>query len=388
MYFIQTVAMEESVMDLSERSLNMIIESHNRYTNDTQSMHKHLKVNRENVTSKPPITTVKPKKTAAKISNILLKKSYAKEFKYPLYIDLRQLVDGLESGNTTIGVEPINSHPYNFIYTPTHSCEYEASMKYPRVVILVKSAASNYERRELIRNTWAGAGNITKNVRVVFLLGLPIHGNLAVRKESTEHGDIIQEDFKDNYHNNTIKMIMGYKWAVSNCKSADYLFFVDDDYFVNIKNLVQYVSSRNQNEKHKLFSGTLLPHSTPFRVNGSKWYVPWEDYPFDKWPPYLAGGAYFVSMALARKFNLAFPYVKPLHIDDTYLGIVARKLGIKPTSNQKIGYRKMQLASLQTIIASHGYAKKEDVEKAWIFLNKKKQPNTKTTKRPVTKKGK
>lgn len=388
MYFIQTVAMEESVMDLSERSLNMIIESHKRYTNDTQSMHKHLKVNRENVTSKPPITTVKPKKTAAKISNILLKKSYAKEFKYPLYIDLRQLVDGLESGNTTIGVEPINSHPYNFIYTPTHSWEYEASMKYPRVVILVKSAASNYERRELIRNTWAGAGNITKNVRVVFLLGLPIHGNLAVRQESTEHGDIIQEDFKDNYHNNTIKMIMGYKWAVSNCKSADYLFFVDDDYFVNIKNLVQYVSSRNQNEKHKLFSGTLLPHSTPFRVNGSKWYVPWEDYPFDRWPPYLAGGAYFVSMSLARKFNLAFPYVKPLHIDDTYLGIVARKLGIKPTSNQKIGYRKMQLASLQTIIASHGYAKKEDVEKAWIFLNKKKQPNTKTTKRPVTKKGK
>lgn len=388
MYFMQTVAMDESVMDLSERSLNMIIESHNRYTNDTQSMHKHLKVNRENVTSKPPITTVKPKKTAAKISNILLKKSYAKEFKYPLYIDLRQLVDGLESGNTTIGVEPINSHPYNFIYTPTHSCEYEASMKYPRVVILVKSAASNYERRELIRNTWAGAGNITKNVRVVFLLGLPIHGNLAVRQESTEHGDIIQEDFKDNYHNNTIKMIMGYKWAVSNCKSADYLFFVDDDYFVNIKNLVQYVSSRNQNEKHKLFSGTLLPHSTPFRVNGSKWYVPWEDYPFDRWPPYLAGGAYFISMALARKFNLAFPYVKPLHIDDTYLGIVARKLGIKPTSNQKIGYRKMQLATLQTIIASHGYAKKEDVEKAWIFLNKKKQPNTKTTKRPVTKKGK
>jgi hypothetical protein len=46
---------------------------------------------------------------------------------------------------------------------------------------------------------------------------------------------------------------------------------------------------------------------------------------------YLAGGAYFVSMALARKFNLAFPYVKPLHIDDTYLGIVARKLGIRPT---------------------------------------------------------
>jgi hypothetical protein len=55
-------------------------------------------------------------------------------------------------------------------------------------------------------------------------------------------------------------------------------------------------------------------------------------------------------MALARKFNLAFPYVKPLHIDDTYLGIVARKLGIRPTLNQQIGYRKMQPDTLQRLI--------------------------------------
>jgi hypothetical protein len=69
----------------------------------------------ENVTSKPSNTTVKPKKPAAKISNILLKKSYAKEFKYPLYIDLRQLVDGLESGNTTISVEPIVCVSFSFL---------------------------------------------------------------------------------------------------------------------------------------------------------------------------------------------------------------------------------------------------------------------------------
>jgi hypothetical protein len=53
MYFMQTVAMEESMMHLSERSLNVIIESHKRYTIDTQSMHKPLKVDSENVTSKP-----------------------------------------------------------------------------------------------------------------------------------------------------------------------------------------------------------------------------------------------------------------------------------------------------------------------------------------------
>jgi hypothetical protein len=67
---------------------------------------------------------------------------------------------------------------------------------------------------------------------------------------------------------------------------------------------------------------------------------------------------------------------------------VARKLGIRPTLNQQIGYRKMQPDTLQRLIASHGYAKKEDVEKAWTFLNQTKQPNTKTIKPPVIKKGK
>jgi hypothetical protein len=57
-----------------------------------------------------------------------------------------------------------------------------------------------------------------------------IHGNLAVRKESTEHGDIIQENFTDNYHSNTIKMIMGYKWAVS----SGYLNSLAYDFFNNI----------------------------------------------------------------------------------------------------------------------------------------------------------
>jgi hypothetical protein len=67
---------------------------------------------------------------------------------------------------------------------------------------------------------------------------------------------------------------------------------------------------------------------------------------------------------------------------------VARKLGIRPTLNRQIGYRKRQPNTLQRLIASHGYAKKEDVEKAWTFLNQTKQPNTKTIKPPVIKKGK
>jgi hypothetical protein len=44
------------------------------------------------------------------------------------------------------------------------------------------------------------------------------------------------------------------------------------------------------------------------------------------YPSYLAGGAILASIDIVRKFNIAFPYVKHLYIDDTYLGVVAKLL--------------------------------------------------------------
>ncbi|XP_052074027.1 beta-1,3-galactosyltransferase brn-like [Mytilus californianus] len=304
------------------------------------------------------------------VGGISLKKSYDREFKYPLNINLKQLVQKLESANKS-SVQPINEHNYHFLYTPTNSCLFEPdNSTHSKIVILVKSSVNNFERREVIRRTWGKY--LEKNMLLVFLLGLPSNGNLAIRKESTLYGDIIQENFIDSYWNNTVKMIMAYRWAVSFCDTSDYLFFVDDDYFVNIDNLQAYITKVKNNKL--LFSGTFLGRSVPYRANGSKWFIAWEDYPFDRWPPYLAGGAYFVSMPLARKFNLAFPFVKPMHIDDVYLGIVAKKLEIRPSQNKDIGYRRVTVQSLRRYIACHGYDKKEDVEQALTFIRQKKVP--------------
>ena len=67
-----------------------------------------------------------------------------------------------------------------------------------------------------------------------------------------------------------------------------------------------------------------------------KWFVSKKDYPGNRYPPYLVGGAYITSYHVTRMFSLVFPYIQYLGIDDVYMGIVAYKLNIKPTYNSNI----------------------------------------------------
>lgn len=318
---------------------------------------------------KPPLS---------KDKGAMYRKSYKKEFRYPLEIDLQDLVRQLQAGNKS-DIQPINEHNFHFLFSPTEKCNFDTNLTDHKILILVKSAVLNEERRNVIRGTWGTL--LPKNMRLVFVLGLPVGGgNLRIRVENSKHGDIVQEDFIDNYRNNTVKMAMAYKWAVTECGSAEYLFFVDDDYFVNVENLQNYFRSGKVRDKRNLFAGTYLGNSVPYRANGSKWYIPWEQYPFDRWPPYIAGGGYFVSMEVARRFHLAFPYVKHMHIDDVFLGITAKKLGIPPKQNREIGYRKQGKISLKRLIACHGYDKRVDVEGAMVYLQQEKEKLLKRNK--------
>lgn len=47
--------------------------------------------------------------------------------------------------------------------------------------------------------------------------------------------------FYDTYYNNTIKTMMGFRWAVENCPKSSFYTFVDDDYYVSAKNLLRFV---------------------------------------------------------------------------------------------------------------------------------------------------
>lgn len=284
--------------------------------------------------------------------------------KYPLEVDLVKLTNYIFEGKK-IKNKPINPHPYQFVHEAADACH----IKNLHLVVIVKSRANNTKTREVIRKTW-GNPTIYSGVAVIFLLGQMRGWEKNISEEAQRHKDIVQENFVDDYSNNTLKTIMGYNWVVRYCSNANFNLFVDDDIFVVVKNLDNY--RNNKDKEPRIMAGKLLPRSIPFRDNGSKWFVSWEDYPFDRYPPYLAGGGVLMSWDVTRAFAAAFPYVKTISIDDSYLGVIAKKLNIAPRNHAGMVIRNpgkdtksAMTMNFGSVVAFHRIPSSESMQATW-----------------------
>ncbi|XP_069104044.1 lactosylceramide 1,3-N-acetyl-beta-D-glucosaminyltransferase-like [Argopecten irradians] len=257
--------------------------------------------------------------------------SYKENFVYPLDINLTTLVNASMNGIENTKHKPINPHDFWYLHKP-YNCNFKLKKNAKKnMLVLVKSYVGNIAQRVALRTLW----NNTKdsNMRRVFMLGYQRPHQLAVDNESRKYHDIIQENFVDDYMNNTFKTIMAYNWATKYCRRAHVILFLDDDYLVNMTVMAAHVRTVYQNQSSGLYTGTLAKHAPPYRDKNERWYLTYKQYPYDEFPPYVGGGAYVVSFDVAKKFKYAFPYVQYMGIDDVYLGIVAKKLDIKPKND-------------------------------------------------------
>ncbi|XP_033725428.1 beta-1,3-galactosyltransferase brn-like [Pecten maximus] len=284
-----------------------------------------------------PILTTAPVTTISiPISTIFPSKTYYMEIsEYPMVFDVKSFVVDTIQGNDLTNytdIDPINPRLFTYTYK-ARKCKFDQSVKH-KLLILVKSAAGNRDWRRKIRKTWGAAFLDGKSIKIVFLIAATEEEiQVFIDYEARKFRDIVQENFLDSYRNNTYKTIMGYNWAMEFCPTTSYLLFIDDDIRVDIENLMTHIDDISRQPQHiidNLYIGLLIPCGEPYRDNTSKWFISHEEYPYDFWPPYLAGGAFLMSRLSGLKFQLAIPYVAPVSIDDSYLGIVAKKLDIRP----------------------------------------------------------
>jgi len=152
-----------------------------------------------------------------------------------------------------------------------------------------------------------------------------------VEAESDKYGDIVQGPFIDHYHNLTLKNLMGLKWAVRHCPNARFILKSDDDAFIDVAQLKNFIQRTfGGGEVHQLDGNTLICN---VQENGQvqrsgKWAVSVRDYPEHDYPPFCSGLAYVFRPSLARKLLAASRagLVHPvLWIDDVYVtGLLAR----------------------------------------------------------------
>lgn len=118
-----------------------------------------------------------------------------------------------------------------------------------QLFIAVISAPKYFKKRRLIRQTWSG--DITIPFTLAFIIGRtsnPATQEL-IDEESETHGDIIQVDMVDTYHNLTLKAMGLLNWIHKNCPKVPFVLKCDDDVFVNVRNLATILRHLPPEEK-------------------------------------------------------------------------------------------------------------------------------------------
>ncbi|XP_035494504.2 beta-1,3-galactosyltransferase 2-like [Scophthalmus maximus] len=222
---------------------------------------------------------------------------------------------------------------YHFIMDNKEVCE----TRTPFLVLMVPVAPSNVGARDAIRQTW-GNSSIVRGEVVLTLFMLGLSGGDGVeqqqeklKQENLQHYDLIQSDFMDTYINLTIKTMVIMDWLATRCQTAAYAMKIDSDMFLNIDNLVTMLQMPVI-PKENYLTGMLMWDRPVVRSKDSKWYVSEELYPEPLYPTYTLGMGYVFSNDLPEKFVAVSKSTKPFHIEDAYIGMCMKKLGLAPTS--------------------------------------------------------
>ena len=281
-----------------------------------------------------------------------------------------------DPANTTQSVEEdasvaISPGPFTYIINEPDKCP--DSRPAPFLVLLVATEARQVEARNAIRQTW-GNESVAPALGFIrlFLLGrnegeLGLLQQRMLEAESRKYHDIIQQDFLDTYNNLTIKTLIGMNWVAVHCPQAGYVMKTDSDMFVNTEYLIYKLLKPELKPKKDFFTGNNMRGFAPNRNKNSKWYMPPELYPGEKYPTFCSGTGYVFSGDLARKIYNASLRIPRLHLEDVYVGICLAKLQIEPTPppngflfNQwRVPYSSCRYSHL---ITSHGIRPNEILE--------------------------
>lgn len=231
----------------------------------------------------------------------------------------------------TVYKNPVNPLMFDYMINPGNMCRgLNLSL-----IIYVHSAPKNVKKRQAIRETW-GDQSLMKEfrARLVFVLGVDVEAKImnALRLESSQYSDIVQENYLDSYRNLTFKALSAIKWVSTFCGNAEFVLKSDDDILVNLFQVSHYMDAirNNPSTSHGVILCNLWTKMAVMRNNKSKWYIPKDEFPLDYFPPYCSGSAFlFTSDVVQTLYNVSFgtPF---FWVDDYFLtGLLMQKTNFR-----------------------------------------------------------
>ncbi|GCC23208.1 lactosylceramide 1,3-N-acetyl-beta-D-glucosaminyltransferase A [Chiloscyllium punctatum] len=295
--------------------------------------------------------------------------SHVKSYSYRYLINRYSFLNDSLTLNKEIAV---SLHSYQFLITHANKCQDQDVL----LLLFVKTSPENRPRRDAIRKTWGNEHYIYSefkaNIKVLFVLGVykdpsqreAIQSRLLV--EDLQHSDLIQQDFYDDFYNLTLKLIFQFKWANSFCQNAKFVMSSDDDVFVHTPNLVKYLLQLDKGIRN-FWIGRVHRGAPPVRNKKSKYYVSYDMYQWPAYPDYTAGAAYVVSHDVAAKvYEALMTLNSSLYIDDVFMGICAKKMGVEPQQHMYFageGKTPYHPCIYNQMMTSHDHVK--DIYRLW-----------------------
>uniref|UniRef100_A0A8C9AH38 Hexosyltransferase n=1 Tax=Prolemur simus TaxID=1328070 RepID=A0A8C9AH38_PROSS len=285
----------------------------------------------------------------------------------------RYLINSYDFVNDTLSLKhSLAGARYQYLINHEEKCQAQDIL----LLLFVKTAPENYNRRSTIRKTWGNEkyvrSQLNANIKTLFALGTPdpLKGEELQRKlvwEDQMYRDIIQQDFVDSFYNLTLKLLLQFSWANTYCPHAKFLMTADDDIFIHMPNLIEYLQSLEQIGVQDFWIGRVHRGAPPVRDKSNKYYVSYEMYQWPAYPDYTAGAAYVISGDVAAKvYEASQTLNSSLYIDDVFMGLCANKMGIVPqyhvffSGEGKTPYHPCIYEKMMT---SHGHV--QDLQYLW-----------------------
>lgn len=223
---------------------------------------------------------------------------------------------------------PYDSSKFHFTVNPK-LCVQNGSK--PVFLVLVQSAVKNFERRALVRDTWGsecGRKGSAANAlcRLGFVLGTSSDPVLEhkVREEASRYGDLVRSDFADSYYNLSLSTVTAMRWAHQHCSDYRYLVKADDDAFVNLAALRDYLAAR-PTQRRKAIYGYLMKGFRPNRNKASKWFTSPQLFAKARLPDFVSGFAYVVTRDAVQPLYAAAQVTPMFPFEDVYVTGMCRE---------------------------------------------------------------
>ncbi|CAL8079333.1 unnamed protein product [Calicophoron daubneyi] len=273
---------------------------------------------------------------------------------------------------------PLNSITFKLLLGNKIRClsKNSPTQNTPDLIFLVKTKPDLFERRQIIRRTWANKSHFKScglSVRTLFIMGR-LHKSSAklerlqdmLEQESRNLQDIVQFDFIDSFENIPYKLMASFEFIIRYCSGVKFVTVVDDDFLIHPKNLVRTVLKVKGSQYLTYIQGRIYVRDEVKRDPMSKWYVSEAQYPFPYYPPFPCGGTIILSLPMVRVISVGFRYAKLLFIDDVMIGIILWKLNLAPIHSPHIYvWDAWENRRLATMISAHYYGNIDHLLEDW-----------------------